>query len=172
MRVVILLTSLALVLPILMGCSKYTWHTLAPESLEELSVDPDVAPRDRGRSSAKAYVDCSPREGYPWELEGGRHRACKSLWVNRRTPLRIYTAYREPLVLQPFSFAVDDDGVYRVLHMHDDTYHLREILSRDEIVAVRVRQDHERRVKSVARLGSFALGVGVVLSVVYAFIRW
>lgn len=119
------------------------WYTVSSDRLEELSEDPRRSASSRN-IALRFYVDCdgeSPdRQQSPHYVEH-----CTALDIGGGDEIRVFPAYREPLVLSAFEFTVDDVQ----LRMDEEGSPPR-IVERDEIVAVHVGEQRRSKTRTVA----------------------
>ncbi len=136
--------------------SQYQWHTVAPETLEELTAEIESSPQHVQRAEIHP-VDC-------------REDSCRTVTVISRDYIRLYAPNREPIMVRAFDFFIDDGQVLEVRREHygstgrQET--ARKIMSLDDLAAVQILEvDREPNFNFFQ---SFLLGVATPFAFIVA----
>ncbi len=137
----------------------HTWHTVSPETLDELAVDGDE-PSSSPYVNPGVRVACRSVETSPAIDETRQSDACRAT-ITSKDHIELYALGGDPVTLPAFSFVIDDGQLYEVQPDHLDPRNgltrTRKIMSLDDVAAVRIRDvDPEPTLSSRQ---SYALGL-------------
>ena len=122
------------------GCtSHHSWHTVAPETLEELTADTETSQQDVLQQARIHPVDCGEEKARATVWGAKREDSCRGATITAEDYIRLYAPNRKPVTLRAFSFLIDDGQILEV-QQQNHRVTTRNVISLDDLAAIQIRE--------------------------------